>query len=54
MALAGGEKPFVAQLQKTFDDSLFSMINEPDITYPYLFNYVKGEEWRTRKPFATA
>ncbi|MEZ4772099.1 MAG: GH92 family glycosyl hydrolase [Bacteroidia bacterium] len=49
IALAGGEKPFVAQLQKTFDDSLFSMINEPDITYPYLFNYVKGEEWRTQK-----
>ena len=25
------------------------MANEPDITYPYLFNYVKGQEWRTQK-----
>lgn len=49
IALAGGEKAFVQQLQKTFDDSLFSMHNEPDIAYPYLFNYVKGEEWRTQR-----
>ena len=32
-----------------FDDGHFDMSNEPDITYPYLFNYVKGEEWRTQK-----
>ena len=25
------------------------MANEPDITYPYLFNYVDGEEWRTQQ-----
>jgi putative alpha-1,2-mannosidase len=25
------------------------MANEPDITYPFLFNYVEGEEWRTQK-----
>ena len=25
------------------------MTNEPDISFPYLFNYVKGEEWRTQK-----
>lgn len=49
IALAGGEKKFVEQLQMTFDDSLFSMHNEPDITYPYLFNYVSGEEWRTQR-----
>lgn len=49
IALAGGEKVFVAQLQQAFDDSLFSMHNEPDIAYPYLFNYVKGEEWRTQR-----
>ncbi len=23
--------------------------NEPDIAYPYLFSYFKGEEWRTQK-----
>ena len=25
------------------------MANEPDMGYPYLFNFVKGEEWRTQK-----
>jgi putative alpha-1,2-mannosidase len=25
------------------------MANEPDIAYPYLFNYVKDEEWRSQK-----
>ena len=25
------------------------MANEPDIAYPYLFSYFKGEAWRTQK-----
>ncbi|MFA8433038.1 MAG: GH92 family glycosyl hydrolase [Marinifilaceae bacterium] len=45
----GGSRKFVTKLQKVFDENLFDMANEPDITYPYLFNYVKGEEWRTQK-----
>lgn len=49
MQLMGGEKVFVSTLQKVFDENLFDMANEPDINYPYLFNYVKGEEWRTQK-----
>ena len=32
-----------------FDKDLFDMANEPDMHYPFLFNYVKGEEWRTQK-----
>ena len=44
-----GEKPFVNQLQKVFDIGQFDMANEPDIGYPYLFNHVEGEEWRTQK-----
>lgn len=24
------------------------MANEPDIAYPYLYNYVKGKEWKTQ------
>ncbi|BFP42530.1 GH92 family glycosyl hydrolase [Flavobacteriaceae bacterium GF1] len=47
--LMGGRKSFVDQLQKVFDNNQFDMANEPDIAYPYLFNYMKGEEWRTRK-----
>lgn len=47
--LKGGEQIFVQTLQKIFDDNLFDMTNEPDINYPYLFNFVEGEEWRTQK-----
>lgn len=47
--LNGGAKKFTEALQKTFDLDHFDMANEPDITYPFLFNYVKGEEWRTQR-----
>ncbi|BAX82700.1 GH92 family glycosyl hydrolase [Labilibaculum antarcticum] len=47
--LMGGKSNFVNKLQSVFDDKLFDMANEPDIHYPYLFNYAKGEEWRTQK-----
>ncbi|WP_372793465.1 GH92 family glycosyl hydrolase [Lutibacter sp.] len=47
--LMGGKKAFSEQLQKVFDKSKFDMANEPDIAYPYLFNYIKGEEWRSQK-----
>lgn len=47
--LAGGNKKFISMLQSIFDDKHFDMANEPDINYPYLFNYVKGQEWRTQR-----
>lgn len=47
--LMGGEKIFTDQLQKVFDTDQFDMANEPDIGYPFLFNYVKGDEWRSQK-----
>ncbi|MBJ2174666.1 GH92 family glycosyl hydrolase [Aureibaculum sp. A20] len=46
--LMGGKRAFTTQLQEVFDKGHFDMANEPDIAYPYLFNYVKGEEWRTQ------
>ena len=49
MKLMGGLKAFSKQLQNVFDKNQFDMANEPDIAYPYLFNYVKGEEWRTQE-----
>lgn len=45
----GGEKKFVKKLQEMFDDKHYDPTNEPNIAYPYLFNYIKGEEWRTQK-----
>ena len=47
--LNGGNQKFTQKLQNIFDDELFDMANEPDMHYPYLFNYVKGEEWRAQK-----
>lgn len=45
--LMGGGKAFTNKLQQVFDKKQFDMANEPDIAYPYLFNYVKGETHRT-------
>lgn len=47
--LMGGKKNFVDKLQYIFDNGLYDPANEPDIAYPYLFSYFKGEEWRTQK-----
>jgi predicted alpha-1,2-mannosidase len=49
MKLMGGPSAFTKKLQAVFDDGHFDMANEPDINYPYLFNFVQGEEWRTQK-----
>ncbi len=45
--LMGGERKFADKLRKVFDEKLYDPANEPDITYPYLFAQVKGQEWRT-------
>ena len=47
--LMGGQKKFVDKLQYVFDHDLYDPANEPDIAYPYLFSYFKGEEWRTQR-----
>ncbi len=45
--LFGGEKSFAAKLNICFAEGHFTITNEPDIAYPYLFNYIKGEEHRS-------
>lgn len=47
--LMGGNELFVNHLQRAFDEDHFVLWNEPDMAYPYLFNYVKGQEWRTQR-----
>lgn len=44
-----GKTDFVRLLQVSFDSARFDMSNEPGLSYPYLFNYVPGEEWRTQR-----
>ncbi len=51
--LNGGDQAFVEKLQAVFDKGLYDQANEPDIAYPYLFSYVKGEEWRTSQQIAS-
>lgn len=48
-SIMGGKRNFVSKLQKVFDEGLYDPANEPDIAYPYLFSYFKGEEWRTHR-----
>lgn len=49
MKLMGGEKKYVQKLDEVFDKKQFDMANEPDIAYPYFYNYAKGYEWKTQK-----
>ncbi len=50
--LMGGNRKFVDKLQNVFDTGLYDPANEPDIAYPYLFTYIKGEEDRAATEIA--
>nr|WP_237709678.1 GH92 family glycosyl hydrolase [Microbulbifer agarilyticus] len=43
-----GEEQFIDRLSSSFENYYFDMTNEPDIQYPFLFNYVEGQEHRTQ------
>jgi predicted alpha-1,2-mannosidase len=49
-ALLGGDLAFVTKLNQAFTSggAYYSLINEPDILYPYLYTYVPGQAWRTQ------
>ncbi|MEW6652674.1 MAG: GH92 family glycosyl hydrolase [Bacteroidota bacterium] len=51
--LFGSEKSFSQKLKMSFRNGQFTINNEPDIAYPYLFNYVKGEEYLTAEYVST-
>jgi len=44
-----GEDEFVRQLDLTFDSGKFDMANEPDITYPFLYNYLPQQDKASAK-----
>jgi predicted alpha-1,2-mannosidase len=46
--LMGGKEQSMQTLQALFDGDLFTIANEPDINYPYLFDYL-GKPWLTQK-----
>jgi predicted alpha-1,2-mannosidase len=46
--LMGGSKNFIQKLDTCFAKRYFDITNEPDLAYPYLYNNIKGEEWKTQ------
>lgn len=47
VGLFGGHRPFTEKLERSFRENHFTITNEPDIAYPYLFTYIPGAEHRT-------
>ena len=46
-SLFGGAQSFTTKLKECFTNGHFTITNEPDIAYPYLFSYLPGEEYWT-------
>lgn len=44
-----GEEKFFTNLKAMFDEGHFDLSNEPDITFPYLFNYLDNKHHYTQK-----
>ncbi|PHQ28831.1 GH92 family glycosyl hydrolase [Leeuwenhoekiella nanhaiensis] len=47
--LMGGNQKFEAKLDALFKQGQFDMANEPDIAYPFLYNYLPGKAHKTRE-----
>lgn len=45
--LSGGDEKFVDRVNKLFDLDIFNAGNEPSFVSPFLYNFVKGEQWRS-------
>lgn len=48
MHLMGGKKDFAKGLESIFTNNQFDMANEPDMGYPFLFNFSKGSETKAQ------
>lgn len=47
-----GSKNFTANLDECFSEGCYDPSNEPNIAYGYLYNYIKGKEWKTQETIA--
>ncbi|KAF1974390.1 alpha-1,2-mannosidase family protein [Bimuria novae-zelandiae CBS 107.79] len=43
----GGDEKFIDRVDKLWDLRIFNAGNEPSFTSPYLYNFVKGAQWRS-------
>ncbi|MBN1480537.1 GH92 family glycosyl hydrolase [candidate division KSB1 bacterium] len=44
-----GQDAFITRLQTLFENNYFDLGIEPNLAFPFLFNYVDCEAWRTQK-----
>ncbi|QLE02205.1 glycoside hydrolase family 92 protein [Galbibacter sp. BG1] len=44
-----GDEVFLKQLNTMFEDEHFDMTNEPDLGYPFFYNYTKDSTYKTSK-----
>ncbi|MGE5681289.1 MAG: GH92 family glycosyl hydrolase [Bacillota bacterium] len=49
ISLYGGKYKFFKRLKQLFDENHFILWNEPDMGFPYLFEFIQGEEYRTQE-----
>jgi predicted alpha-1,2-mannosidase len=49
ITLMGGESKFESRLDEDFEKDQYDMANEPDIAYPFLYNYIEGSEVKADK-----
>jgi len=49
ITLMGGESKFESRLDEVFEKDQYDMANEPDIAYPFLYNYIEGSEGKSGK-----
>lgn len=50
----GGEAGLTARLDECFEKNMFVLWNEPDMHYPFVYDYIKGEEWKTQREVTKA
>ena len=47
--LLGGDAAYIAKVNTAFTNAggYYTLINEPDMLYPYLYTYCRGNQWRS-------
>jgi putative alpha-1,2-mannosidase len=50
----GGNEGLTARLDECFEKDQYVLWNEPDMHYPFVYNNIKGEEWKTQREVTKA
>ncbi len=48
-AKMGGKAGLTARLDECFEKDQYVLWNEPDMHYPFVYNSIEGEEWKTQR-----